>query len=124
MAYQITYKERGSIVNCSGTLNIQEINEANGVLHGHESFDKHRYQIWNLLNADMSQITEEEMNEPAATDLAAGLSVFKMKVALVVRDNYAVKLCENYRNVVRELGSNWECQIFNSMNDAQKWIES
>ena len=124
MAYRIIYSGRGSIVDCSGSFNIQDIHEANGVLHGHARFDEHTYQIWNLVNADLSQITEDEMNEPATTDLAAEISVPKMKVALVVRDDYAVKLCEVYRKKIRELGSKWKCQLFDSMDDAQEWVVS
>ncbi len=124
MSYQITLKEKGTIVECSGTLSIQEINEANGLLHGHARFDEHTYQIWNYENADLSQITEDEMVEPAATDWAATISVPKMKVALVVRDDHAVKLCEHYIERSKEYTSKWECQLFDSMDDALEWVES
>ncbi len=124
MAYRITYTDKGSIVDCSDSFNMLDIHEANGILHGHARFDEHTYQIWNLLNADMSQITEDEMNEPAATDCAAEKSVPKMKVALVVRDAYAVKLCEFYKKTIAKFGSKWECQLFDSMNDAQDWVVS
>ncbi len=124
MAYLITYTEKGSIVDCSGTFTMQDIHDANGVLHGHPRFSEHTYQIWNLLKADMSQITENYMIEPAATDLAAEMSTPKMKIALTVRDDYAVKLCESYRKSIGELGSMWECQCFDSMNDALEWVIS
>ena len=32
MAYKITWKEKGTVLECSGSLSIQEINEANGIL--------------------------------------------------------------------------------------------
>ena len=124
MAYRITYTDKGSIVDCSGTLNMQDVHEANGILHGHARFDEHTYQIWNLLNADMSQITEYEMNEPAAIDCAAEKSVAQMKVALVVQNDYAVKLCEYYKKTITEFGSKWKCQLFDSMDDAQLWVVS
>ncbi len=124
MAYRITYTETGSIVDCSGAFNMQDIHDANGVLHGHARFSGHTYQIWNLLKADMSQITEAEMIEPAATDLAAEMSVPKMKVALVVRGDYAVKLCESYRESIGEFDSMWKCQLFDSMDDALEWVTS
>ncbi len=124
MAFRITYSEKGSIVDCSGSLNIQDIHEANGVLHGHARFDEHSYQIWNLLNADMSQITKKEMNEPVATDHIAEKSVPRMKVALVVQDDYAVTLCEFYRKQIGEFDSKWECRVFDSMDDALEWAES
>ncbi len=124
MAYRIAYSDRGSIVECSGSLSIKDIHEVNGVLHGHARFDEHTYQIWNLVNADMSQITEDDMHEPAATDRVAEISVPKMKVALVVRDDYAVKLCEFYRKQIEEQGSKWKCCLFDSMDDAQEWVLS
>ena len=124
MAYSMTFRKRGSIISCSGFLNLQDIHDINGVLYGDARFDKHTYQIWNLLNVDLSQITEDEITELAATDWAAGLSVPKMQVALVVRDDHAVKICEHYRKKLNEFESKWECQLFDSMDDAQEWVDS
>lgn len=72
----------------------------------------------------MSLITEKEINQPAATDRAAEIYAPRMKVALVVRDVYAVKLCELYKKKLAESGSNWKCRIFDSMDHAQEWVES
>ena len=105
-------------------MNIQDINDANGKLYGSAEFDWHTYQIWDFLDADLSQITEKDVDEPAATDWASGLSVPMIKVALVVRDDHAVKLCEHYKKKIRELGSEWECQLFDSMDDAHEWVDS
>jgi hypothetical protein len=124
MSHQITWESRGSIIECSGLFDIGELQEANGILHGHEGFDRHTYQIWDLLNADMSTISEEDMLEPSAMDDVASMSTPRMKIALVVNDDYAVKLCESYSKSIGEFNSKWECRLFDSMGDARQWARS
>jgi hypothetical protein len=42
---------------------------ANGEIQGHVEFDNHNYQVVDLLDADLSSVTEEETEFPAVTDL-------------------------------------------------------
>lgn len=69
MLYYLNYKNNGFFLTHKGLITIDEIHEANGLIHGHEEFDSHKYQIINLLDADFSTINQSESIEPAATDL-------------------------------------------------------
>jgi hypothetical protein len=124
MAYCLIWKESGTILNFSGDLSIKEINEANGFLHGNYRIESHRYTIWDLLGANLSSITEDEIDIPAAIDMPAARYVRKIKVLLVVQEAHATQLCKRYIKTASELISNWEFAIFNSMADAKKWIDS
>lgn len=124
MAYQIIWENRGVFVDCSGKLTIQDIHEANGELHGDKRFDDHRYQVWDFLESDLSSIKMDEMEEPAATDLVASSYAPNVKVAIVVSESYAVELTSHYRATSLEDNSNWECELFKTMNAARKWIDS
>jgi len=57
-------------------------------------------------------------------DDAASMSTPRMKIALVVNDDYAVKLCESYSKSIGEFNSKWECLLFDSMGDARQWARS
>ena len=124
MAYHITWNQEGTIVNLSGLLSIDEINEANGIVHGDARLDNHKYSIWNFLEADLSQLTESDLLQPAATDGAASISILDMKVAIVAVDSHAVKVLEHYVQYAIQVTTWWEFGIFNSMQDALHWAES
>ena len=124
MPYDIKFAERGSVICFDGSISIQDINGANAALYGSAEFDQHSYTIWDFLDADLSQISMEEVDEPAATDWASGISIPRMRVALVVLENHAVNLCLHYKKMIHELESGWECQLFDSMDDARRWVDS
>ena len=123
MPYEITWKSKGVFVHCSGPFGIKELEKANGLLQGDPRFDSIIYQTWNLLTADMSSINEVDMLAPAATDRVAGGSHRKMKVSFVVNDAHAVRLCEVYRDNIKQFGSQWDCRIFKVMNEALQWTD-
>ncbi len=124
MAYHITWNQEGTIVNLSGLLSIDEINEANGILHGDARLDNHKYSIWNFLEADLSQLTESDLLRPAATDGAASISIPRMKVAIVAVDSHAVKVLGHYVQYAIQVTTWWDFGIFNSMQEALHWAES
>ena len=124
MAYHIIWKKEGAILTFSGGLSIEEINKANGILHGDPRIESHKYTIWDFSGASLSSITEDEIDQPAATDSAAASYVNKMKVMLVVQEAHATKVCNRYIETAKQFISNWEFAIFNSMVGATMWIDS
>jgi len=122
MAYQIEWRKKGVLVRCSGSMDIQDIHEANGKLHGSSQFDNHLFQIWDFLNANLESITLDEMEEPAATDQVASTYAPNVKVAIVVRDPHSVKLMCHYAEKSGDYETDWKCQIFDTMAKASEWI--
>ena len=124
MSYHISYKNNGLFLTHKELITIDEIHEANGVLHGHEKFDLHKYQIINLLDADFSAISQSKSIEPAATDLVASKTKSNIKVALVVREAKAINFCKLYISESKQLGSPWVFKIFSDLENALKWIST
>ncbi len=122
MAYQITWYRDGVVVACSGRLGFETIGEANGCLHGDRRFDSRAYQIWSLVDADLSQVTERQMAKFAAINRAAALSVPRMKVAFVADEKHTVELCEHYMRRSGGHAGKWQCQMFHSMGAAKAWV--
>ncbi len=124
MTYHITWNEKGVILNLLGEINIQEINEANGIIQGDARLEDLKYQIWDLLEADLSPISKIQVEVPAAIDLAASKSVLKMKVAFIAQESHSVEVCQHYIKESKDLGSPWEFGLFNCMGNAMEWGES
>jgi hypothetical protein len=121
MTHQIKWDNGGVFVECSGNLTIQDIHIANGLLQGDERFEKHQFQVWNLIKSNLSQITLEEMKEPAAIDLVASAYTKNVKVALVVQESHAVSLISAYCEQCNQDNSTWQSQYFSHLADAIKW---
>ena len=108
MSYCLSYKNNGYFLTHKGQITIEEIHEANGLIHGHEEFDSHKYQIINLLDADFTTISKNKSNEPAATDLAASKTRPNVNVALVARETNAINFCKRYISESKQRGSQWD----------------
>ena len=121
MSYFLTYKNKGFFLTHNGIITIDEIHEANGLIHGHEEFDSHKYQIINLLEANFSSINLNESIEPAATDLVASRIRSNIKVALVARESKAINFCALYISVSKQDGSSWVFEIFSELENALQW---
>ena len=123
MPYQLTYENDGFLLVHTGIITIQEINESNGLIHGHPEFDSHRYQIVDLLEADFSEILLANANQPGATDWAASKTASNIQVAMVVEETNAKAFCEEYISTTKQLGSDWEFGLFPSREQARKWLD-
>lgn len=122
MPYDLAYRNSGFYLTHRGYITIREINEVNGVIHGHREFDTHRFQLIHLLNADFSGIKPKDAKLPGATDSAAAKTRGNVKVAIVVTDKQAISFCENYIETARRFGSDWSFRIFSELHAAERWI--
>jgi len=121
MSYYLNYKNDGYFLTHKGLITIDEIHEANGLIHGHEEFDSHKYQVINLLDADFSTISQSKSKEPAITDLVASKTRPNVNVALVARETYAINFCKRYISESKQRGSQWDFEIFSDLIDALEW---
>jgi hypothetical protein len=124
MSYHISYKNNVLFLTHKELITIDEIHEANGILHGCEEFDSHKYQIINLLDADFSTISQSKSIEPAATDLVASKTKSNVKVALVVREVKAINFCRLYILESKQLGSPWDFEMFSNLEGALEWCST
>ena len=124
MSYKLSYSEYGFVLRFKGNITIEELNNANGRIHGHVNFDFHRYQIIDFLSADISSITSNQAKEPAAMDAVACLTLWRVKVAFVAVENKTLSVINDYIAEVRQLIPRWEFDIFSTCEDALRWAKS
>ncbi len=122
MAYTLDYNNNGFILTHHGPVTLGEIHEVNGLIHGHEGFDAHKFQLIDLLDADFSQLDEATAKEPGATDFAASITQANVRVALVAKTPTTIRFCEQYCATSKRLGSNWRFEIFTDRDTARAWL--
>ena len=121
MAYDVTWGKNRSLFTFHDEIDIDEVNEANGVLHGSKIYQNYHCSVWDFLNCDTSKIKRDEVKEPAYVGKAATLSVKHVKKALVAKDDYTLELCHEFAALFKMLEASAEVCIFDSMDAAQQW---
>ena len=121
MKYKIQWQPKGTIVTFEGTVDIDDIMDANHVLNADERYYTHLYSIWNFCDCDLSTIQEEDLNRPVAIDYGASHSLGAFKQAIVVNDNFSYSMAQLYVDKCTEIELPWQFKIFNSLDDAIKW---
>ena len=122
MPYKIYFKNNGFFLKHTGLVTLSEINEVNGVIHGHKNFDEHKFQVIDLLNADLSNIDIEDADEPGTIDSIASKSNPYVKVAIIAVDEQTIKFCENYIGSAIQIGIEWKFRVFSNTDSAFQWI--
>ncbi|MHC4874093.1 MAG: hypothetical protein ACYTFY_19765 [Planctomycetota bacterium] len=123
MPYTLNYKNKGFFLQHTGLVTVGEINEVNGLIHGHEMFDEHRFQVIDLLGADFSQVDLTQANEPGIIDSVASKTNSKVKVAIVATDEQTIKFCKGYINSAIQSGIEWIFKMFTDMDSALQWVD-
>ncbi|MFL0798283.1 MAG: hypothetical protein K6L73_12430 [Cellvibrionaceae bacterium] len=121
MPFNLVWEGSGLLLDHYGVVTIEEINESNGRIFNDENFDNLHYQIIDLLGADFSHVTLANMKQPAAIDVAASLSIKRMKIALIADEPHTILLCEAYITCSQSHSSSWEFKIFDNREAARKW---
>jgi len=122
MSYELRYNDGGFVAVFKGNVTIDELNSANGEMHGHFDFDNHRYQIVDLLEANLDSVCDEDTEFPAVTDsIASETTVRKVKVAFVVEESYALSIVNGYVEHARRLVPKWKFGVFSTPEVAFTW---
>lgn len=124
MTYQLKWLKRGVIATFSGVFSAMENSRANTEVYSDIRSDDLQYQIWDLLNISDIEMTELQVDVPAFIDKIASIRLPNIKMALVAVDEKTIKLCNKYIHISVTGGSPWQFQIFNSLEEAKKWVSS
>tara|TARA_R100000027_G_scaffold2734_9_gene2717 strand:+ start:23205 stop:23579 length:375 start_codon:yes stop_codon:yes gene_type:complete len=120
MPHKTIWEEDGILWEYSGITTVEEVAQANTEFYRDRRSDHCKYQIFNGLGSEEITGTESEIRMLAAIDFGASRSIRNLKVALVVKPTME-EPTEHYMKTLKEMGSPWECRIFNSMEEARKW---
>jgi len=125
LSYQIIWEQHGVVEQFSGSITSAQILSCNESVCADSRFDAIRYQIHDLLDVSMAEITDiaetlQLVERIAATDKAAAKSNPKVRIAIVTRHETLGTLASFYSSELSN--SSWTCEIFESVAAARKWL--
>lgn len=124
MKYTIQWEPEGTIVTFNGVIDMNDIMSANYVVNGDERYYTHSYTVWDFTNCDLSRIHSSDIMRPVAIDIGASRSLSELRVALVVNDDYSLKIAQLYIDKCISIGLPWQFAIFDKLSDAYEWSTS
>lgn len=124
MAYQISWLERGVVLDFVGDISIEEIDQAGQALYDNERFLSCRYQLFNFDLADLSGVTLEQIRNTAQVDTEASSKYPTPSLAVVSRQAIADALIFHYKQAAEGLQIKWDIRIFKTTEEAYRWCDS
>ena len=122
MPYTNTWESEGLYRKFVGEINGDEILESNYELQADSNFQKIKYIINDFTEVTGHSIETAHTKAYAASDDIISITKGKLKIALVVTQPPLVALANSYREQMR--GKLFECEIFQSIEDARKWVSN
>ena len=123
VSYTIDYQDGGFIIALKGNITLDELNLANGDIHGHQYFDAHHFQIVNLLDASLVSMSQEDILIPTAIDYVASKTRKNVKMAIVAQQPHSLQLAEYFIKSARDMNIPWKIKIFPELQAALLWAK-
>ena len=120
MPYSIEWEKLGVRWIYTGVVNGQDVLQSNRDVYGDARFDKMRYQLADFLKAESFNFTEMDVKQIAYMDKAAATTNPFVKVAIAADHEVAKELTNLYAKYAED--SPWETRIFETIEEAKKWI--
>lgn len=124
MPYTINWSDDHTIVVFTGLVTFQELREIGATHYGDSRFDDLRYVIVDFSQADLAQITLDEPIILASLDSVAVAYNARLKLALVIADEYQRSLCEKYIKDSIDFHSSWSHRIFSTLRKLKNGAKS
>ena len=120
MPYTNMWESEGLYRKFEGEINGDEILESNYGLHVDPNFQTIKYIINDFTEVTGHLIEAAHIRAYATSDDIISNTKGKLKIALVVIQPPLLVLANSYREEMR--GKLFECEIFQSIEDARKWV--
>ena len=120
MSYHINWESDCVTINWECKISLEENIEANGVIYGDKRFDQIRYQVSNLLNANLSQMLIKNIKVVGELDKQSSIWNKRLQVVHIATDSHTLKLIDYWEQLMQ--GSGWSFKTFSTINEAEKWV--
>lgn len=122
MAHTNTWNKNGLLRKFTGKISPEEILQSNFDLHIHPKFESIKYIINDFTEVTELVINKEHTKIYATTDDIISDTKGNLKIAIVAKQDAHIALANNYRAEMKN--KLFKCEIFQTVEDAQKWAES
>lgn len=120
MAFDLVKEEKGFVFRFRGALTMPEVLEVDRIAWEDPDWDKHQYEIWNFLEAEVSTFTPEDALIAATIDNVSFEVTRDLMVAMIAVEKDVLKLCRVYIDATDIAPGN--VRIFKTESDARAWI--
>ena len=120
MPHTNTWEPAGLHRKFTGTISGDEILESNFGLHSDPDFQTINYIINDFTEVTGHSIEVIHTKVYASTDEIVSNTKGNLKIALIVTQGPLIALAESYSEEMK--GNRFECAIFQTIDDARKWI--
>ena len=122
MPHTNTWETKGLLRKFTGEITAEEILAANFALHEHPDFARIAYIINDFTETSGVSFDANHTRIYALTDDIISETKGKFNIAIVVNQDYLIDLANSYRNDMKN--RHFRCEIFKTVEDARKWVES
>ena len=122
MPYTNTWETDGLYRKFTENISGDEILESNFELHTDPNFQKIKYIINDFIEVTGHSIETVHTKVYASTDEIVSNTKGRLKIALVVTQDPLIALANSYREEM--IGNRFECDIFQTIEDARKWVNN
>jgi len=92
---------------------------------GHEKFERDMNVIWDLSRINLTKVPVGDIRKiPLALNKFMPARGDNYKAALVTRNSLDFHMMRIYMSILKLVGSNFQIRLFQSKNDAWKWLDS
>lgn len=117
MAHTISWNTEGIIRNFSEGISPGEILQSNIEIYTQPKFEKVKYMINDF--REVTSLTEDTKIYATTEDIIARTKG-KLLIATITTHDEHIALAKNYQ---KEMKNNlFKCEIFENLEDAQKWV--
>lgn len=117
------WEPEGFVYECRGIVTSQEILECGGDFLQVPEGVTPKYQLINCLKVDQFDLSEMDIVNISADDLAASRKHPNIKVAMISQKENVMEKFMTYLKVSWAINTSWEIRIFNSLEAARDWLD-
>ena len=121
MTFNINWDKNGVYLKFRGVVNAQDLIDANNYVISNKSFDQINYQIFDFLDIDEFDISDNDINILGMMDKSQSEFKSEMKVAMVTKDNEVINILREYNIHLED--SSWITDIFTDIDSARNWAK-
>jgi hypothetical protein len=124
MKYSVTWGKKSVRVNYFDDIDNKDIESAHLKLYADERFYDCHHLILDITNCNMDKVSVSELNNVIANDLGASYTNRSLKVAMIANEKNSIKKASDYISQFSVYKSPWDFEIFNSIDDANAWLDA
>ncbi len=124
MPYQLNWESPTKIV-CQffGKVDFDELNMATNAFYNDHRSDYVKEAFWDFTEMTSFEVDATEASEMAHTDTAASNYIKHLNAAFITQDAIFSELVKHYIEEMERIGSPWNNRLFQTMDQAKKWID-